>query len=48
MPLLPGKANFNKNIAELIRSGRSRDQAVAIAHDVLRKGGKKRAKKKKA
>ena len=48
MPLLPGKKNFNRNIAELISAGHKRDQAVAIAYDVLRKGGKKREKKKKA
>lgn len=37
----------SKNIAELIRSGKPKDQAIAIAFDVQRKasGGKKGKKK---
>ena len=39
MPLLSGKENVGKNIKELIASGHSRDQAIAIALDVARKSG---------
>jgi hypothetical protein len=44
MPLKKGssKKTISSNIAELIRSGRKKDQAVAIAYDVA-----KRKKKKK-
>jgi uncharacterized protein len=43
MPLLKGSSKkiISKNIAELIRSGKPRDQAVAIAFDFSR-GGKKK------
>ena len=33
MPLLKGKKNIGRNISELIRSGRSQRQSVAIAMD---------------
>ena len=46
MPLLRGKENIGKNIKELIASGRSKDQAVAIAMDFMRKSGKIKRKKK--
>lgn len=39
MPLLPGKANISKNIAELIRSGRDPKQAAAIAYSHARDTG---------
>lgn len=39
MPLLPGKKNIGKNIAELIRSGRDPKQAAAIAYSHLRESG---------
>ena len=41
MPLRKGKSKkvIAKNIAELVRSGRPRDQAVAIA---MKKAGKKK------
>lgn len=38
MPLKPGLKNFQNNIRELIRSGRSNKQAVAIAYSVVRRG----------
>ena len=43
MPLLKGKKNVGRNIKELETSGRSHEQAVAIAMDKLKKkhGGKK-------
>ena len=46
MPLLPGKdrETISKNIAELIRSGRDRDQAVAIAMEHAGKSKRKKAK----
>ena len=47
MPLAKGKSRdtISRNIAELIRSGRKRDQAVAIAYRVA--GLSKYATKKK-
>lgn len=44
MPLKKGSSQdtINKNIAELIRSGYKRDQAIAIA---LAEAGKKKKKK---
>ena len=42
MPLLSGKENIKRNIQELIHSGYERDQAIAIAMDVARKGRKKK------
>lgn len=39
MPLLPGRKNISKNIAELIRSGRDPKQAAAIAYSHARKTG---------
>jgi len=44
MPLKTGKNNVSSNIRELIRSGRPKDQAVAIA---LSKAGKKKPSKKR-
>ncbi len=46
MPLREGrsKAVISANIAELIRSRRPRDQAIAIAHS---KAGKSRKKRRK-
>jgi uncharacterized protein YoaH (UPF0181 family) len=44
MPLLSGKKNMGRNIAELMATGRPQNQAIAIAYDVLRR---KRSKKKK-
>lgn len=41
MPLLSGKENVGRNIKELIASGHSRDQAIAISLDVVRKSGAK-------
>ncbi len=46
MPLLPGRENISRNIKELIASGKSRDQAIAIALEVARKRGKMKGKKK--
>jgi hypothetical protein len=45
MPLKKGKSDkvVSANISELVRSGRSQDQAIAIA---LKKAGKSRRKKK--
>lgn len=42
MPLKKGKSDkvISENIAELVRSGRSRDQAVAIAYSNARKSSK--------
>ena len=47
MPLLTGKKNIGRNISELIRSGRERDQSVAIALDYARKHGTNVPKKRK-
>lgn len=49
MPLKNGKSKkvISENIAELIRSGRDRAQAVAIAFDHAGKSNKKKAKKGK-
>ena len=46
MPLKKGKSKkvIGENISELIRSGRSRKQAVAIAFENARKARKKRKK----
>ncbi len=46
MPLQKGKSQkiISANIRELIHSGKSRDQAVAIALDMARKSGKKKSK----
>ena len=45
MPINPGKSKkvISENIVELIRSGRKKDQAVAIAYD---KAGKSKGKRK--
>lgn len=44
MPLIKSckKNNISKNIAELIRSGKEKKQAVAIAYSVCRELKKKR------
>jgi len=43
MPLKKGKSEktFKENVKELIESGHSQKQAVAIAYNVKRKVGKK-------
>ena len=48
MPLKKGCSKEAKayNIAELIRSGRPKKQAIAIALELCRKGKKKKKKKK--
>jgi hypothetical protein len=38
MPLLPGKQNFSNNVAEMIRAGHPRDQALAASYRELRSG----------
>jgi hypothetical protein len=45
-PLRKGKSKkiIGENIGELIRSGRKKDQAIAIAYDVAGKGRKKKKK----
>ena len=40
MPLLKGKKNIGRNIAELMHTGRPRKQAVAIAMSVAGKSCK--------
>ncbi len=49
MPLIKSasKEARSKNIAELIASGRTRRQAIAISLDVARKAGAKIPKKRK-
>jgi hypothetical protein len=44
VPLKRGssKKTISENIAELIRSGKKRDQAVAIAYDKAGKRGKRK------
>lgn len=44
MPLRTGDtpADFSTNVAELIKSGRPKSQAVAIAYNVRRAGRKKK------
>ena len=46
MPLKPGKnpKAVASNIKELVATGRSQKQAVAIAYDNARRTGKKKAK----
>lgn len=48
MPLEPGKSKqvISRNVAELRRSGRPKDQAVAIAMDKAGKGKSKGKSKK--
>lgn len=46
MPLYGGKENFSRNIAELIRAGHEKRQAIAIAYDILRRKREKKKKKK--
>ena len=48
MPLQKGKSKavISANIGELIRSGRKRDQAVAIAYSEAGKGRKPKTKKR--
>ena len=41
MPLLRGKANIGKNIAELESTGRKKSQAVAVALKVAGEAKKK-------
>ena len=47
MPLSKGtsKKTFEKNIAAEIKSGKSREQAVAIAYSVKKEAEKKKGKK---
>lgn len=47
MPLKKGTSQrvINENIEELIRSGKPRNQAIAIAHDFARRQGAKTRKK---
>lgn len=44
MPLLEGKSNIGHNVTELESTGRSKEQALAIA---LKKAGVAKKKKKK-
>lgn len=48
MPLKKGRSRktISENIAELIRSGRPRNQAAAIAYDKAKKKRRKRQKRK--
>lgn len=43
MPLLPGQKNVGRNIATEEKAGKKRDQAIAIALSVLRRGRKGKA-----
>lgn len=49
MPLRDGSSQkvISANVAELVRSGRPRQQAVAIAYNHAGRGTKKMAKKKR-
>jgi hypothetical protein len=49
MPLQPGKSKktISKNIATEVRSGRPKNQAVAIAYSMAREYAKNKAKGKK-
>jgi len=48
MPLKKGKSKKarSSNISKLVHEGYPQKQAVAIAYDVQRRGGKKKSKKK--
>ena len=46
MPLLRGRENIGRNIKEMIAAGHPKDQAVAAALDMARKGGAKIAKRR--
>lgn len=43
MPLKPGKQNISANIRELMQTGRTQAQSIAIALRVAGKSAKKRA-----
>jgi hypothetical protein len=47
MPFVMGKSKkaIGKNIATEIKAGKDKDQAIAIAYNVAKKGKKKRKKK---
>jgi len=47
MPLKKGHSakTIGENIGELVRAGHPQKQAIAIAYDVARRGGKKKGKK---
>lgn len=47
MPLLPGKKNIGRNIAEMEEAGHPRRQAIAASLNVARKSGVKVPKPKK-
>ena len=42
MPLRSGKKNFHYNVAELLKAGYPKNQALAIAYDKLRKRKRKK------
>jgi len=42
MPLKPGKKNIGRNIREMLRTGHTKDQAVAAA---LNKAGRNKARR---
>jgi hypothetical protein len=44
MPLKKGKRAISQNISELVHSGRSQKQAVAIAMNVAKRKKKKKVK----
>ena len=46
MPLLPGKKNIGRNIAEMETNGHPKDQSVAAALNKAKVKKKKKAKKK--